>query len=60
MPDKKRSYQADISFTPILEPKPHPQQDDGDQSLAISFFDRHEYPFSREVIKRLIDRIKED
>ena len=59
MHDNNQSNQAGMSAKSTINQKPYPQKDDGDRNLEMPSIDRQEYPFSRELIKSIIDRIKE-
>ena len=60
MSDTKQTYQAELLSAPILELRPRPKREAEAKGLAASSIDRRKFPFSREVIQRLIDRIKEE
>ncbi|MCK5313903.1 MAG: hypothetical protein KAJ53_02210 [Anaerolineales bacterium] len=60
MSDTKQTYQAEILSAPILELRPRPKEEAEAKGLAASSIDSSKFPFSREVIQRLIDRIKEE
>lgn len=60
MSDTKQTYQAEILSAPILELRPRPKREAEAKGLAASSIDQSKFPFSREVIQRLIDRIKEE
>ncbi|MCK4899472.1 MAG: hypothetical protein KAS38_11880 [Anaerolineales bacterium] len=60
MSDTKQTYQAEILSAPILELRPRSKREAEAKGLTASSIDRRKFPFSREVIQRLIDRIKEE
>jgi hypothetical protein len=60
MNDTKQTYQSGVPSASVLELRPRPKRGKGAKGLATYSIKQGKYPFSREVILRLIDRIKEE
>ncbi len=58
MAEKKRSFEAEVRSNRPLTLQPEPQKEEDQDLLHPTRLSRGEFPFTRELILRLIERIQ--